>query len=184
MTPVRYKSALDAQPAIARKIFESVPIQEAWPVNKIIGAMIRMGIPRIDLKTAEGCLNKLKDASLVKEPDRGIFQRIVPREHHEPPRENREQPRDLLRVVDSGRASVADIEAHPVDPAIAPPTVVLGELATTLRKRADALDTLAICFRHEADTLDESALEFEDRIEAVEKRLSRFRELSAFLKEF
>ena len=79
MTPIKVKTALDGQTAIARKVFDFVPIQDAWAANKIVSEMIRCGLPRIDFRTIEGCLHRLKDAGLVKEPERGAFQRVMPR---------------------------------------------------------------------------------------------------------
>lgn len=169
MTPIKYKTALDAQPAIARKLFEFVPIQDAWPANKIIGEMIRSGLPRIDFKTVEGCMNRLKDAGLVKEPERGTFQRIAPRE--------REAPKLQLQVCAAPAPEpIAERCPGPVIEGNAP-TIVLGEMATTLRRYAGALTSLA-------DELDESAVGMEERIDHAERRLSKFRELSALLKEF
>jgi hypothetical protein len=128
----------------------------------------------VDVKTAEGCMNKLKDAGLVKEPERGIFQRRVPREREAPKLEICPPTPNADATPGTGATPIL---GNSQDASAAVPTVVLGEMAMTLRHMASLLNKIA-------DTLDQSALEFEDRIEAVEKRLSRFRELSAFLKEF
>ena len=170
MNAIRYKDLLNQQPAVARKVFDAVPIQDAWPVNKIIGEMIRSGLPRLDLRTADGCLNRLKDAGLVKEPDRGIYQRVVPHE------------RETLKLEVCRASAPPPPPPPPCEVAVAvpvdaPPTVVLGELASSLRSQAAMLNAAA-------DEIDKSAIVFEERIDITERRLSRFRELSALLKEF
>lgn len=170
MTPIKVKTALDGQTAIARKVFDFVPIQDAWAANKIVSEMIRCGLPRIDFRTIEGCLHRLKDAGLVKEPERGAFQRVMPRT---------EAPKVQLQVCSSpGPAPASQTPAAPliVDAPVAP-TAVLGDLATTVRRCAGELALLA-------DALDESAVNIEERIDAAERRVSKFRELSALLKEF
>ena len=167
MNAIRYKDLLNQQPAVARKVFDAVPIQDAWPVNKIIGEMIRSGLPRLDLRTADGCLNRLKDAGLVKEPDRGIYQRVVPHE--------RETIK--LEVCRASAPPPLPCEVAVAVPVEAVPTVVLGELASALRSQAAMLNAAA-------DEIDKSAIVIEERIDIAERRLSRFRELSALLKEF
>ncbi|MBN3839301.1 hypothetical protein [Burkholderia sp. Ac-20349] len=169
MTPAKFKIALEGQTAIARKIFEGVPIREAWSANKIVTEMSRMGSStRVDFRTAQGCLDSLKDAGLIKEPERGAFQRVTPRE------------RETISLP-AGEQSLPPVE--PVAPAAiqttadeSTPISILGGIASALREQAAELIQIA-------DRIDTAALGIEERVEHSERRLSKFRELSALLKE-
>lgn len=158
MTPAKFKAALESVNAVARKVFDHTPIQESWPVNKIIGAMVTAGTTRVDLRTAEGCIERLKDAGLVKETDRGLFQRVVPRE------------RETITLPSSVVAAVAD-------DAPAPQALALGDLSAILRARATDLLKLA-------DDIDNEALRVEERVEAAEQRVAKFREFTNLIKNF
>lgn len=170
MTPAKYQTALNGLTSIARKVFEAVPIQEKWTAHRIVTEMSRLST-RIDMKTAEGCLNSLKDFGLVKEPERGLFQRVVARE------------RETISLPTDTTADPAPAPRAPVEPVLSliqpenTPATVFGEIATTLRARAAELNRMA-------DEIDGAALAFEERIENSEKRVAKFRELSALLKEF
>lgn len=154
MTPAKYKVALDSVNTVARKVFDHVPIKDSWPVNRIIAEMVGAGVTRVDLRTAEGCIARLKDAGLVKETDRGLFQRVTPRE------------RETI-----GLSEVAEPVTETPTPAL-----VLGDLSAALRARAADLNALA-------DQIDTEALRVEERIEAADKRFAKLREFSAFLKD-
>lgn len=159
MTPAKYKAALDSINTVARKVFDHVPIKDSWPVNRIIAEMVSAGVTRVDLRTAEGCIARLKDAGLVKETDRGLFQRVVPRE------------RETISLADVTAPAIAASVA-----VVASPTLALGDLAATLRARATDLNALA-------DQIDTAALCVEERIEAADQRFAKLREFSAFLKD-
>lgn len=160
MTPTKYRAALDSINTVARKVFDHVPIKDSWPINRIIAEMVSAGVTRVDLRTAEGCIARLKDAGLVKETERGLFQRITPRE------------RETITLPDvaapAAEADVAVIEATP--------TLVLGGLAARLRMRAVELNEIA-------NEIDAAALGVEERVEASEQRFAKLREFSAFLKD-
>ncbi|HDR9163629.1 TPA: hypothetical protein QDB28_004033 [Burkholderia vietnamiensis] len=173
MTPAKFKIALDSQSAIARKIFEGVPIQDSWTANKIVTELTRMGgSTRVDFRTAQGCLDSLKDAGLIKEPQRGLFQRVMPRE------------RETISLPASAQAAPSlDPQAREPKITITPPATdestpisILGGIASALRTQAAELIQIA-------DKIDTAAIGIEERAEHVESRLSKFRELSALLKE-
>ena len=80
ISAARHTELLSAQSAIARKVFDVVPIQEAWTAQQIGGALQQQTRSSLHFRTLEGCLNTLKEAGLIEEPRRAYFRRIMPRE--------------------------------------------------------------------------------------------------------
>lgn len=196
MTPKKFKLTLDSMTAISGKVFEAVPIQEAWTVNQIVTALGRTSSTRVDMKTATGCLDTLKHAGLVKEIERGLFRQVVPRETvADQIAAAIHIPASAPSVAERTRAE-APLEAHPNfsgkitladarEPKAAEPDPIFGtvgpaesfgDLAVKLRLKAADLTRMA-------DLIDSLALEFEQRIEDNEKKLQRFNALRALLTE-
>lgn len=80
MTPAKYQSALNSQSAIAKKVLEMVPIQEAWSRNEIASNLRRVTKSSPDVAVLDGCLIRLKDAGLIRERQTGLYQRVEIRE--------------------------------------------------------------------------------------------------------
>jgi hypothetical protein len=192
MTPQKFQRTLDGMTTISRKIFEFVPIGESKTASQIVTAM-RNTSTRPDLKTATGCLNSLKDAGLVKEPERGLFVQVVPREippgviNYVPPPvippeaapnwSKQEMPVPSKTVVPlaesrapAERRSFAELAG---DPPLSP-AQKFGDLATSLRLKAQNLIRLA-------DDIDAAALEFEQQVEDATTKLQQFNALKALL---
>jgi hypothetical protein len=74
MKESRQRQLLEGQSSVARKVFEGVPIQEAWAENEILKAMRTSGVT-IAAHTIRACLLDMKDVGLIKEPRQGQFQR-------------------------------------------------------------------------------------------------------------
>lgn len=74
MNESRQKQLLDGQSSVARKVFEGVPIQEAWAETGIAQAMRNRGVT-IASHTVRACILEMKDAGLIKEPRTGHYQR-------------------------------------------------------------------------------------------------------------
>jgi hypothetical protein len=72
----RQRVLLSSQTAVAKKVFELVPIQEAWTAQEIQGALQRATRSSMDFRLLGGCLNTLKEAGLVAEPKPGHFERV------------------------------------------------------------------------------------------------------------
>jgi hypothetical protein len=74
MKESRQRQLLEGQSSVARKVFEGVPIQEAWHEKEIITAVRTAGVT-IAAHTVRGCLLDMKDVGLIKEPHKGMYQR-------------------------------------------------------------------------------------------------------------
>ncbi|WP_175787530.1 hypothetical protein [Burkholderia anthina] len=178
MTPTRFKAAHDSLPTVAKKLFEYIPAQETATVSQIVTSMGRMGASRIDIRTADGVLAKLKDAGLVKEPERGVWQRIVPRE----------RGTLTLNVADGEGASVvppAGVEVESAEcaqltiaakPDDQSPTTILGAIAAGLRAKATDLLTVA-------QEIEDAALMIEGNAQDTQAKLAKLEQFREFLRD-
>lgn len=71
MTPSKLNSLLQGQTNLARKVFEVVPIREAWPAIQIRNALKEVERSNADLRVVRGCLATLREIGLVREPEPG-----------------------------------------------------------------------------------------------------------------
>lgn len=181
MTPQKFNLILTQQTSICRKIFEFVPIGEAWTASQISTAISRRQTTstRPDMKTLEGCLNGMKDAGLIKEPQRGLWQQVVPRESVKIA-DASVKTAALTPQAEPGPLSAPHEEAALAVPAEAipqaTPAQTFGELAVQLRLRGQALIRMA-------DDIETAALTFEQRLDDMEAKLAKFNQLRALLTE-
>lgn len=115
--------------AIAQKVYAAVPASEPWATSYIHSEMARMGSSTRDVSLVLGCLNSLKAAGLVAEPQRNTFIRTAIR----PDKESvvQQTPIGILMVT-------AKI------PAVRSPMVILSDISTRFRELADVVDTAAL----------------------------------------
>ncbi|MDW3683930.1 hypothetical protein RA280_19710 [Cupriavidus sp. CV2] len=131
MTPGKAEAKLRGQSAIAKKVFEMVPIQEAWSCNQILAALHRVTRSSMDYQIMQGCLVALKAAGLVREPKGGLFQRA----------EIKEKAEDkMANVTEAGEAAVQASGRGAKKSAIE----ILSGIASHLRMIASDIETAAI----------------------------------------
>lgn len=135
LSSTRQEFLLRGQHAIARKVFELVPIQDAWDSKQIQAALQRTTRCSMDFRTLQGCLRALRESGLISERN-GLFQRTTVR-----------------------KAMAATTHMNGTDPAAQQPTSAL-ELLTELSERARQLaadiDAAAAVIAEEAAQNDES----------------------------
>lgn len=149
----RQRVLVSNQTAVAKKVFELVPIQEAWTAQQIQGALQRTTRSTLDFRLLGGCLNTLKEAGLVAEPQPGHFERVKLREAITVPGKTFEPlvPLDITK-----QATSADL---------------LIELADRARKLANDLEAAASVIREENET-NAASLEKLVQLKALFKQLS------------
>lgn len=76
MTPEKQRQKLAGQTSIAQKVFQFVPVGEAWTPAQIAQAMHRTTSSRIDPHILKGCLATMADAGLIRSHRNAEFQRI------------------------------------------------------------------------------------------------------------
>ncbi|HDR9093358.1 hypothetical protein QZM46_17600 [Burkholderia vietnamiensis] len=143
MTPAKYQAALSGLSAIAKKVLEMVPIQEAWSRSEIAGHLLRVTKSSPDAAVIDGCLGRLKDSGLVREPSRGRYQRVEVRE------------REVLKVPVQKPEEAVNA---PVEQSILP-IEILSKLAERARSVATELVVLASDIETAALTIEQGNAE-------------------------
>ena len=80
ISQTRFKQMFNVLNAPVKKVYEAVPVSEAWTSTQIIGEISRLGYSMRDSKAIIGCLDTLKRQGLIQEPERGSFIRIEVKE--------------------------------------------------------------------------------------------------------
>lgn len=76
ISQTRFKQMFNTLNAPVKKVYEAVPVSEAWTTTQIIGEISRLGYSMRDSKAIIGCLDTLKRQGLIQEPERGSFVRV------------------------------------------------------------------------------------------------------------
>lgn len=76
LSPVKYQERLKNLSAIAAKVYAAVPASDPWSMSYINSELQRTGGITRDTRLLHGCLNSLKLAGLISEPERGVFIRV------------------------------------------------------------------------------------------------------------
>ena len=80
ISQTRFKQMFNTLNAPVKKVYEAVPVSEAWTSTQIIAEISRLGYSMRDSKAIIGCLDTLKRQGLIQEPERGSFIRIEVKE--------------------------------------------------------------------------------------------------------
>lgn len=155
MSYARFAQMLQRLPTNARKLYELIPIGEAWTYLQIHQEALRSGL-NMPHTTVMGCVGELKDSGLVYEPTQHTFQRCPHKPRPEPRATNNEQTEHTTTMANG---SIAPIKTRPAGAAPEEPQTPvdkLGSLAAQLRQLSAGLTNAA-------DDLDLLAMEIEDR---------------------
>lgn len=178
MNKRKFSVILSAQTAIAQKVFDLVPIAEAWPIPTIISEIGRrqVAVTR-DHHTLAGVLASLVSVGLVKEVRRGFFQRV--------------------QIADGGSDEHADAplpppfrldteaEAAKPKPAAGSPTKLSQpvDTLTCLQAISARCIELSNSLRTLASDIETAALEINERHTLASKETEKLRHLQKLLRE-
>lgn len=164
MNPAKCEILMQGQTGIAKKVYECVPIAEAWSAFQVMAAMRNLTGSTPDARIVSGCLASLVDAGLIKKTGRDAYRRIST---------------ELKQKTQEPKMPVTQLKAgHPASPEPARPTgpmEVLGDLSAEILGMAEHLKTLA-------RRVEDVALAVEQDREATAKNLDGYRQLKALLK--
>ena len=76
ISQTRFKQMFNTLNAPVKKVYEAVPVSEAWTTTQIIGEISRLGYSMRDSKAIIGCLETLIRQGLITEPERCSFVRV------------------------------------------------------------------------------------------------------------
>ena len=173
MNYARFKAIHHGMTAVAKKVYEAVPMSEAWSHSQIHTEIHRLGYG-VQYNIMSGCLNSLIGAGLVIEPSKGHFKREpvrepaiqLPSKPVTPPPQTTPQPEEPM-------ANTAITTTPPK--AIAPldRLMTLASRAVDLSKAAKTL----------ANDIDDAAIAITQEIAATDAQYVKLRQLQALLKE-
>ena len=160
MTPAKFDIAMQSQTGIAKKIYECVPIQQAWQTFQISHALKNMTGSQADVRVVQGCLNDLVESGLVRETQGRYYQRVKV--------EEKQKPKELKMP--------APKEAKPaVEAAPSGPIEVLGALSAEIVGMAEHMKKLA-------RRVEDAALAIEQARESDSESTEKLRQLASLLK--
>lgn len=175
MTPSKFQLILNGQTNTAKKVYQAVPMQEAWSSARIHQELLRIneGGGR-DIRVTAGCLKALKEAGLLKEPERGEYMRLDIRTPR-PPRmvtfADQEQQQETIEVQ-----AMPIIAINPTKTQQKPSPM---ELLAALASRSKELGRLASSL--EAD-IEAAAITIEDYIANEAANSAKLKQLQELLK--
>lgn len=169
MTEHRQQILLSGHTALARKIFDTVPIQESWSESTILSTL-RRSSTGASPHTVRACLLDMKDNGLIKEPSKGFFQR---------------SPVNSTKPTAKPSANEASMIQTPTQPgkpkATLSPTDQLVALGTELSLMATDIGERV---RAMALRIEEVALSVESQREEDAKLIEKANQLKDLLKGF
>lgn len=157
MSGLRLKSLMDQQTGIAKKVYECVPLSEAFDAKRICTELARCGSAP-DIHIVNGCLKALKESGLVTEV-RGLFQRVKIRAEN-----------DVIKQVIPPKETEKSVE-----PVIKDPLDRLAAAASHLRSMGKVFEGIAI-------EIEDVALQLEDRSAEGNAEVKKLRQLADLLK--
>ncbi|MDI2590003.1 hypothetical protein NYP20_16235 [Pseudomonas sp. N3-W] len=163
MNATRQQQMLAGQTALARKVFEFVPIQQCWTALDIYNALIAK-TSSAEFRPVRACLGQLKDQGLIREPVNGHFQRTAAT-----PKPKREQV--MSKESNQAVVSIKKPEIGALD-ALAALSGEVISLSDEIGKRMKALSA----------RIEEVALSVETEREGNAEAAGKLKQLQALLK--
>lgn len=157
---VRFESLYKSISAIARKTYDSTPIEEAWFYQDIHNDMTRCG-HNVDQRTVRGCLNSLIAAGLIVETTTNHFKRVPVRNKTT----KTEVPKEPAMQQATTQAPTTKAE-----PKESPKLSTLERLSAVTKQ-----------MRVIADEIDSIALDFDAQLVEKDAQLAQFNQLKTLL---
>lgn len=173
MSQARFNAIYSGQTAIAKKVYDAVPIADTWSIPQIIGELERTGF-RHEYRSVAGCLATLLNAGLVQDTGKGRFCREPIREKTPTPKEESMKPAPVPPVA----VSIAPVSLASLAAQSAPsksPIDRLGELAARVTAMAISLKDLAA-------EISDAAIDAEAQFEQNETAMAKVKQLQSILK--
>lgn len=151
MTPRRQKQLLEGQTNIAQKIYEHVPMQDAWTLHVILNTLSAVTRSKVGNHVARGCIAALIADGLVRQVGADRYRRVEIRAQRE------EETEEMPTPITLGPRLEAVPVPVPVQPAavsaidvLAPVSQRLRAIGATVNEVADQLDGLALAIEEGA----------------------------------
>lgn len=154
-----------------QKVFDSVPINEAWSLHKIINEIVRRGIS-MDKASIHGSISHMLKVGLVYEPEHHHYQRMGLRPLRTKAEKTDHKPEEGTAMQEAmTRATLTTVKAVDKMSTID----ALAHVAADLRAQAKDMEAAA-------DRLDELALQIAEDQQAGSKELEDIKRIRAAMK--
>ena len=157
----RLHQKLESASGLERKVFQAVPISTPWDAAAIARELLRTSVSA-PVNHVAGCLGKLVQMKLVREPVRGQFIRCQIKPEKDTPINHKDHKADM---------SKESRESSEAAPAAAEATDCVTRLAN-----------IAVLLRRAADEAEAVALDFDEEKRDLTRDGERLRQLQALLK--
>ena len=159
MNQQKFESVFRGLSMQARKVYDCIPIAEAWNPAQIMGELHRRNISMSDRHVVMGCINSMIDSGVVNEVARGVFRREVIR------------PKCEIK------------EINPIKPTKEPEVITpVPSKTTPLVGPLDRLSAFASRLRELASDMENAAIELAGQAEKNDAETAKMRQLQAILK--
>ncbi|WP_441280645.1 hypothetical protein [Tardiphaga sp. 862_B3_N1_1] len=158
--------------AVAKRVYDAVPIGETWSAHQVTAEMRRVAGHSPEHKVVAGCLGNLVHIGMVQEPERGSFRRVAVRAPQ------RDTP---IKIV---AALAAPVQPSPAIQA--PMTLSKPKEKTAIDKISDLAErvgALASSCKQISDELLAVGIQLEQDGEANKAALEQLRQLKAIFKD-
>lgn len=164
LSQTKYESAHRDLNALSKKVYEAVPMAEAWPISRIVTELGRKGsVP--EFRVVNGAVSGLVDRGLVVEVSRGQFRRAPVRE------------KAIQTIVDSTPIEAKTREVVEVKQIEhkGTPFDRLGVLSARFVELSSEMKSIS-------EEIGNIAIEFQQSVEDNSQDIAKLRQLQALLK--
>lgn len=162
MNQARYDSIVKGLSAIARKVFDVVPMATAWDTHQIMAEIARRNISvSRDLNVIEGCLRSLVDSGIVRRVD-GAYRRI-----------------EVAHKLIEKPAKEPEVQTPPTKVPPAPPKISATDTLIALSQEAAKLGSAMAAL---SKRIDDAVLDIEQEMEAERAQVAKVRQVAELLK--
>ena len=173
MNAARLQSIVKGLTGVSRKVFEMVPINEAWSVKQIHTEASRTG-HRMDVQIMTSCLNQLVEQKLIGEPTRGYFKKDQIKQE----KKDMQQPKATVELVSTQlppKAPPPNPKTEKVLDSTPSPILIIGQISTRVTEIIGSLTGLL-------NELDSAAITIEDQLAESEGKNEKLKQLQQLLK--
>ena len=140
MTPAKCAARMQGLNGVAKKVYDCVPIVEAWTSFQVMGAMRSLTGSTPDTQIVSGCLTRLVDCGLIKRISRDQYQRVPVQQKSKPEEPKMAHVRNGTPPTLTGKPNTATkMSELPIRMDPPNPIELLAELSRSAEAMAEGL---------------------------------------------
>lgn len=175
MNEARFQAVYEGQTALARKVYDALPLEEFWTPGQVVTEIRRKGLSVTgDTRALEWALSQLQSAHLIVKAGRDTYRRaeIVNPVVKESPKMAAAPTPVIADTTKPAPAAPAQLKTAPTKAPAYDRLIDLARDAAELSQRLAGL----------ARDIDDALLDLDQELEAGREEVARVRQISALLK--